>query len=694
VGFLGPCEQSARVEQSYQKIAHRVRIAGRNDPKANIFQLVHNWLCDEKNAKWHLILDNVDDARLLYEALPSSQDKPRTSFTGMSNQPLLAYLPASQNGSILITTRSREVALKLVEQSDLIAVEPMDEAHALKLFEKKLGNDESMVIAELAAALEFMPLAIVQAAAYISQTRYSVQQYLEEFRRSDRKKTSLLNHAGGQLRRDWEAKNSIITTWEISFDHIRQARLSAANLLSLMSFFDRQGIPEALVRRIETGQSREDLGGADADTEEDSDEDSESTGDDGFEDDILTLRNYSFISVNADKTTFEMHRLVQIAMREWLSAHGELERWKQQFIENLSIEFPTGEYENWEKCQSLFPHARSAVEQRPDKKDSLKEWASLLYNAAWYAWRRGNVSDAEKMSVRVVKTRKKLFGQENEGTLNAMRMAGLVYNLGGRWTEAEELLVQVTETKKRVLGEDHLDTLISMGNLASTYRHQGKWQEAEDLEVQVMETRNRVLGAEHPDTLTSITNLALTYQYQGRWQEAEVLQVQVIETKKRVLGAEHLDTLISIGNLASTFWNQGQLKEAENLNVQVLETSKRVLGIEHPYTLTSMSNLASTYSNQGRWKEAEELGVQVIETRKRVLGAEHPDTLTSMGNLAFNWKGQGQDIEALKLMEECLQLRTRILGIDHPDTITFSIALTRWQTEELDISAAGVGKEE
>jgi hypothetical protein len=108
-------------------------------------------------------------------------------------------------------------------------------------------------------------------------------------------------------------------------------------------------------------------------------------GDDGFEDDILTLRNYSFISANADKTTFEMHRLVQLATRMWLRAHGQLERWKQRFIKNLCAEFPTGDYEDWEKCQSLFPHAQAVVAQRPDKKDSLREWASLLCKAAWYA---------------------------------------------------------------------------------------------------------------------------------------------------------------------------------------------------------------------------------------------------------------------------------------------------------------------
>ncbi|EED11766.1 hypothetical protein TSTA_109450 [Talaromyces stipitatus ATCC 10500] len=98
--------------------------------------------------------------------------------------------------------------------------------------------------------IRFIPLAIVQAAAYISDPNRgrSVRQYLDEFQKSDRKKFCLLDHEEGQFRRDWEAKNSVLITWQISFYSIRQSRRSAANLLSLMSFFDRQGIPETRLR--------------------------------------------------------------------------------------------------------------------------------------------------------------------------------------------------------------------------------------------------------------------------------------------------------------------------------------------------------------------------------------------------------------------------------------------------------------
>jgi hypothetical protein len=241
----------------------------------------------------------------------------------------------------------------------------MSSADALELFQTKLGgvddgSDNADVAAELLAALEFMPLAIVQAAAYIlrRKPRYSVREYLQSFRESDRKRTSLLDYNGKQLRRDREAKNSIIVTWQISFDHVRQIRPSAADLLSLMSFFDRQGIPDALLQnRSEQITSRQDQkegangddNRVDNDTGYSDDEDgsvSWSSMGDGFEEDISVLRNYSFISVNTNDTTFEMHGLVQLATRKWLEAHGQIERWKHRFIKNLDAELPTGEYEN------------------------------------------------------------------------------------------------------------------------------------------------------------------------------------------------------------------------------------------------------------------------------------------------------------------------------------------------------------
>lgn len=150
---------------------------------------------------------------------------------------------------------------------------------------------------------------------------------------------------------------------------------------------------------------------------------------------------------------------------------------------------------------------KSAVTQRPKAEGSLKEWALLLYHAAWYTWRKGSVTEAIDLSEIAMKVRKKTLGQEHNKTLSNISMVGLAYSLGGRWKEAEELEVQVMETRQKVLGEEHPDTLTIMNNLAFTWEGQGRAAEAISLMDRCVQLRKKVLGPEHPHTEASLETL-------------------------------------------------------------------------------------------------------------------------------------------------------------------------------------------
>jgi tetratricopeptide (TPR) repeat protein len=467
--------------------------------------------------------------------------------------------------------------MQVVEDSDIILIKPMDNAAAHALLHKKLGekgknSHSNKDIAELAAALDHMPLALVQAAAYIRQRapRCSVQQYLEEYRQSDSRKTSLLNRGAGHLRRDTAASNAILMTWQISFDHIQSTRQSAADLLSLMSFFDRQGIPEALLRSHNCSTADKHVPAASVN--------------DRIEDDILMLRDYSFVTVTTDEKTFEMHSLVQLATRKWLESQGQLNRWREQFVSNLCAELPTGEHENWETCQALFPHAQAALAQRPTSRKSLEEWALLLYNAAWYAWRRGKADAAEQMSAMSMEVRNEVLGDESVETLSSIGMVGLARNLRGKYEEAEAMHRQTLATSEKVLGREHPHTLASMNNLALVLNRQGKYEEAEAMHRQTLATREKVLGHEHPDTLTSMNNLAQMLDSQGKYEEAEAMHRQTLATSEKVLGHEHPDTLMSMYCLAHLLAKQCRYNESIALYNKACAAYDVVLGEDHPTT--------------------------------------------------------------------------------------------------------------
>ncbi|KAK3613079.1 hypothetical protein LTR22_028314, partial [Elasticomyces elasticus] len=447
------------------------------------------WLRDERKGRWLIVLDNADEAGFLIE---------RDSRTG---RVLFGSLPACEHGSVLITTRSETAALRLVNWSEMIAVRPMDEDHALVLLEKKLGRqaDRTDLVA-LASGLEYMPLAIAQAAAYIQKAtpRCSVLQYLEQLRRSEQSKANLLSANSPELRRDSEAKNSIMLTWQISFEHLRHIRRSAADLLSLMSFFHHQEIPESLLqtinlagpasnapspsngkastvlvrlfrrklRRSSVHPSRVEL--RTTGTERGN---SEATSDDSaaqaFEEDIIILRQYHFISAAPKGATFEMHRLVQLAAQEWLKASGEYQAWAQQSIRHLDNALPNGSYENWQRSRALYPHVNLALDLNLDSRDGSLSLTSVLYKAAWFIGEQGQYKAAEEMNRRALKGYEKALGPEHPSTLTSVSNLALVLKSQGKYEAAEEMNRRAFKGYEKALGPEHPATLTSVGNLAA-----------------------------------------------------------------------------------------------------------------------------------------------------------------------------------------------------------------------------------
>ncbi|RDW59079.1 hypothetical protein BP5796_12003 [Coleophoma crateriformis] len=686
-----PATNIESLHQAYFDIARQLSIPGWEDTKTDVKKLVQSYLSGESAGQWLLVFDNADDINMWITKCGSEEESSR----------LINCLPRSEQGCIVFTSRDRKTAVKLA-QHNVIEVPEMNEEMATQLLQKSLIdtdliNSNKADATALLEKLTYLPLAIVQAVAYINENGITFAAYLALLADQEEQVIDLLSEEFEDEWRYRDLKNPVAVTWLISFEQIRRRDTLAAEYLSFMCCVEPKDIPQSI---LPPGPSRK--------------KEMEAIG---------TLDAYSFVTKRPTDLALDLHRLVHLSMRNWLRKESSLAKSIERVIVRLEEVFPdSDEHEKRKVWRTYLPHARYVLDSDLVDKDHQMR-TDLLWRYGKCLHEDGRWNEAEAIVTEVLGIYKRVLGVDHPNTLTSMALLASTYRNQGRWDAAEELDVQVLETSKKKLGADHPDTLTSMANLASTYRNQGRWDAAEELEVQVLETSKKKLGADHPntltsmanlastlwnqgwwdaaeelevqvletskkklgadhpDTLTSMANLASTLWNQGRWDAAEELDVQVLETRKKKLGADHPDTLTSMANLASTLWNQGRWDAAEELEVQVLETRKKKLGADHPSTLTSMANLASTYRNQGRWDAAEELEVQVLETRKKKLGADHPDTLTSMDELAITWRGQGRNDEALQLLEECLALRTEILGLNHHDTLSSRDALLEWQIE-------------
>ncbi|KAH8671374.1 hypothetical protein BX600DRAFT_411360 [Xylariales sp. PMI_506] len=627
--FWVPAISQAAFENAYREIGQALQVPGIDDDKADIRTLVKAALNKSVN-EWLLVIDNIDDLSLFSEEIS-----------------LQRYLPFSRHGSILFTTRNHEVTSRLdISHRNIIRITKMSEAEALSMLsnglqERQLRNEQSTRI--LLRHLAYLPLAIKQASAYMAQTGFSTTKYLEYYGDTDQKQLEFLKQDFTDRGRYPDVPNAVLTTWLVSFEHISQFSPLAAKLLKFICFLAEKDIPKSI---LPPGDTKDEMEKDQA---------------------IAILEGYAFISPRKDENSFDIHRLVRLAMRNTLKVEDRVET-VTNVVRHLSKVYPFPQHENRNVWMGYMPHILTAVEVGQESADKDDTWR-LLYNVAETYRITAKYAQAEQMYRQVLELQKEVLGRDHPDTLSSMNHLATVLDNQGKCLEAEQIHQQVLELRKAVLGRDHLYTLSSMNNLALVLDSQGKCLEAEQIHRQVLELRKAVLGRDHPYTLSSMNNLALVLYSQGKCLEAEQIHRQVLELHKAVLGRDHPYTLSSMNNLALVLDSQGKCLEAEQIQRQVLELQKEVLGRDHPDTLSSMNNLALVLVRQGKYLEAEQIHRQVLELRKAVLGQDHPDTFASISGLALAFTGQGKNEESERLQRRALQGCQKILGPKHPQTL-------------------------
>ncbi|KAJ7437969.1 hypothetical protein FB451DRAFT_1107983 [Mycena latifolia] len=612
------------------------------------------WLKSKKD-EWLLFLDNADDPKI-----------------NLNN-----YFPQCSHGNIIITSRNPGLC---VYAGSHCAVSDMEEEDAVDLLLTSAAQDithyNKDVAAQIVKVLHYLPLAIIQAGAFMSKSG-NLGSYLALY---EHNKARLLTEQPVQTHDNYSW--TVYTTWQISFDQLSE---QAKTFLKLCSFLHYHGISENIFKNATnyvlkpSSLSKEELEMPVKVLSQFSDP---SGGWDPlrFMDVTNEIRAYSLINFNPEKNMFSIHPLVHDWTRSTLSddtCHQCMvaitgSSFRGQSDEDIHLASP------W-----MLPHIDSLIKHNSNAiQDFRHDYAKV------YMW-AGKPEKAAELGLAVLEQRKKLLGEDHPDTLESMFRLAWTYGQLGKFNKAEALGVSVWEKRREILGENHLDTLDAMGDLASTYWTLGKLKEAEELEVLVLQKRRNILGDNHLLTLTTMGNLATIYNDLGRLQEAEALLLIVLDKQRSILGAMHPDTLSALGNLANTYRMMGQPQDAEVLELEVLEKRRDVLGGKHPETLLAMSNLAYTYHIQGKLREAEQLGLGVLEDRRNILGDDHPDTLLSQGILGatYNKLGRLQEAEQLELV--VLKKRKKMLGDNHPDTLrTMSNLgstlnkLERWQEAE------------
>ncbi|KAK8083869.1 kinesin [Apiospora saccharicola] len=580
-----------RIDQVYKDMSDSLEIPGRDTPESNVFKLVCDWFSDPRNGSWLLVLDNVDDKDTFYK---------ERSFATNKTARLIDYLPRSEKGRILITTRDSRIGTDLSDRQPCLTIPRLTLDQARLMLRKKLPGrqiDPTEPVDELLVELERLPLAIAQAAAYMVDNSTSIVEYREELLQNDIELSEKMEHEVHDPRRDSEQSGSVFRTWSLSFSKISRTEPRAADMLSLMAVLDRQSIPRDLLKKPSDTNNKVTVA-------------------------LGTLQAYSLIQENIggkDKT-FSMHRLVSLSTQRWLEQtpnSSRLRRWHSEAITVLSATVPSGEYENWRRWAELLPHTQVALGYLLDSSDETDALgcALILTNTAWYELRMGRYESAHRK---------------------------------GR---------QALAIRERLLGDTHEDTLFTKSLLALTFGYQNQIADAIKLNEEVLVARTTTLGEDHVDTLKSLNNLAWLYSKQEKWSEVQSMRLRVLEARRRTLGPDHRQTIMALSNLADAQMHTGELEKALPHSRAAYQSAVDCgdLGQDHPDTLETLDVLGGVLRKSDLWPEAEEKGRKALRYHTATESEKHPATLLCKASLVLVLRNTGKTQEADTMYGEVLR---------------------------------------
>ncbi|KAI0383586.1 hypothetical protein F5Y04DRAFT_278767 [Hypomontagnella monticulosa] len=613
-------------ELSYRRIADNLHV-GNNRKGNGVLKAV----CDalKQDGNWLMVLDGLNNTDTLKTTDPSD---------GM--KPLLDFIPPAHLARVLITTRSKSLAMRMVNQKNefVIDVSALKDEDASYLLLGTVTSEEAKKkrSLEVATCLGRSAGTLVMAHLYCKMARLTYKAYQERISLPDKPSTA------------WP---SDMKAWSLLYQHIRETDKEAAHLLLVIGCLNVQSIPKAFFERTQIFQQ------------------------------IVHLIDAGMIEPSTDERVYTMTSLIRQCVQKWLIEKGERHIVEEQVLSIMNNKFAENEYD---VSDVLLPCALVILKFQPKSTEGKRYLARLFARVAEYHVRLGRHQKAIELfeqCLTICKRDSEMegFAIETRQALETTRNQLAQSKTGEKPpSEAKTLANDAAEAKKELrkvendVGRDHPNTIRKMSDLAALKLAQGEKAgvaEALGSLKEILDWSKRKYGDNDVETARHQYNLAIAHEENGDYKNAAVLYRTAARTAESQLGPGHPELLRILGNLALIYCKQGDLKTAQQALNTVLRGQRETLGWDHPETLAMRQNAAMLLEEMGKVDAAGAELETVLGVQARLLGRNNRATLRTSCSLAMNYMERGLREDAERLLGDTWKVQMKVLGKDDQETV-------------------------
>ena len=628
------------------------------------------WLQNSPHT-WLLILDNADNKDL----------------------DMAQFLPAGENGSILITTRLTECAKHQTVGKD--HYERLSQETAIDLLLKASDSEISMrskhegqarAIVEL---LGCYALAVIQAGAAISQNLCSSERYRDIFhvRRKD-----LFEVFPEQARSEY---GGVYATFEVTAKYLEdcndQISKDALHLLNLYAFMHCSDFPEEAFEEAWKNSTDEDVVSSDRLPDDEKNirkldpwhvfhlppfmqRDGHNTSLDQLRlyKARALLASFSLVTFDSAKRMTRMHPVTHFWSRDRLrepesSTNARLNGFA---VLSLSIGDPYA-LDPSPLSRQLLPHIESIAHGLYERDVPVHNFhlQQSAYRLSYVLFYLGYGSAIFEL-LRMIPLQEDETWLRTENGQNIQWLHGRSMRDHGEAKEAVLVLERLNEMLLGTLDANDPKVLDSQQDLATAYIDIEDTANAIALMERIYHMRNQTQSPENHERLNTLHELARAYLNIEETTKAIGLFEEVVNIETRTLRPEHRDRLVSQHELARAYLKVNETDKAITLLEEVVNIETRTLRPEHSERLSSQHTLAYAYLEANETDKAIVLLEEVVKIETKTLRPENASRLKTQHELARAYMDADETDKAIVLLESVVEIEARTLGGNSPERVT------------------------
>ena len=545
-------------------------------------------LLSYENRPWLLVVDNADDLRS--PTCPTGVEK-------ICKGPWQRNARAPKNGHILFTTRKNAkdtAAFLRLSPTNCLELQCFSEEEGALFLVRRTGLEGESLnqgAIDLAKELGGLPLALEQAAAYISALPISItfKDYLDKYRHV--KLRLLQQKSVTALSVEAQQRLSVHTTWEMNFSFVIKNSPAAATMMRIASFLTSESIPldvinpglptlnqaelrEAARSKIETAHI------------------------------LQVLTCYSLFSVDQHNRVFGVHKLVQEVVRDSLTTSLK----EETLVAAMRI-IHCALTEKTEHCENLTLNkdARDLLEMKEEDKNIL---ITLLLNFR-------QVKDHIKTQIESSKGNfvRVLFRDETFFRLCSFveRLVGVDISFHRLKSEFADFLLQV----RKMHSEGEPNILVAMLHASVSKRNCLGLQSYEESKTLADETVQKLRELEESGAIIDddtkyrvLQHKASFYAMEGQWEKnfKALLELE----KLRLSDGCFVELQILTGR-AENFLSSCNFTQVMERYQNALKRARRMYPPDKPLLLKVLQYIACHLYNERKLREAKPYADELVE---------------------------------------------------------------------------------